>query len=144
MVWCGYDPKMGDGIREFGNGLAESIRRKAKQSGSALPAQIANEQDDLYLLEKLLQDKLASTDASSPLAIQSRAILGLVSLSRFLIGTDQLQPAEYKEFLDSVETRSSAAASQIEELDAHFETLADSGLSHLAKLSASLVKAGIV
>jgi hypothetical protein len=144
MVWCGYHPDMGGGIEQFGRGLVSSIEAKARMGGISVAAQIAVEQDQLFLLEQLLRNYAAGETKSETESLRFQALLGLVTVSRYLIGLDATPHNPAKSFLSDVTDKSVVLSSLISKLDSEFEQLPTSETSHCARLRIALKKSGIL
>ena len=144
MVWCGYHPDMGGGIEQFGRGLVSSIEAKARASGVSIAAQIAAEQDQLFLLEQLLRNYETSETKSETELLRFQALLGLVTVSRYLIGLDAAPRNSTESFLGDVTDKSAILSSLIAKLDNEFEQLSSTETSHCARLRIALTKSGIL
>mgnify|MGYP001188602041 CR=1 FL=1 len=144
MVWCGYHPDMGDGIEQFGRGLVSSIEAKAKAGNISIAAQIAAEQDQLFLLEQLLRSYETSETKSETELLRFRALLGLVTVSRYLIGLDATPRNSCESFMGDVIDKSAILSSLIAKLDSEFEQLPSAETSHCARLRVALTKSGIL
>ena len=144
MVWCGYHPDMGVGIDQFGRGLVSSIEAKARTAGISIAAQIAAEQDQLFLLEQLLRSHVNIEAKSETELLQFQALLGLVTVSRYLIGLDTAPCRSVESFLGDVTDKSAVLSSLISKLDSEFEKLSPAETSHCARLRIALTKSGIV
>ncbi len=144
MVWCGYHPDMGGGIEQFGRGLVSSIEAKARAAGIPIAAQIAAEQDQLFLLEQLLRSYETRETKSEAELLRFQALLGLVTVSRYLIGLDAAPRNSAESFLGDVTDKSDILSSLIAKLDAEFEQLPPAETSHCARLRVALTKSGIL
>ena len=86
MTICGYDERMGRGLREFAAGLSAAIRSKAATAGVEEREQLQREADQIFILSAYLHEQFSgTTDESLRQAIS--AFFGLVLMSRGLLGS---------------------------------------------------------
>jgi hypothetical protein len=133
-MWCGYDIKMRSGVEEFGQGVYASMRAKAAELGVPLSVQVSTEQDQLFALERYLEGVLATTSMSEEARLRARAFLGLVMLTRFLIG-DAPQDTDVEILFETMlRDRGNQVTDLIRAFDQCYEAVKPSFASHVYKV----------
>ena len=87
MAICGYDTRMGTGLREFGNGLIAAIQTKASSHNRTESSQLQIEADQITVLVDFLRQVRRTIPLHSPRETSVTAFYGLVLLSQGLLGT---------------------------------------------------------
>jgi hypothetical protein len=144
-MWCGYDHRMRLGVEEFSHGVDASIRSKAVERDASVAEQIITEQDHLFALERYLEETLNTKDLEESVRLRARGFLGLVMLSRYLIGMEpQSEASEGGVFSVLMTERSHEITDLIRDFDDAYENVIPQNTSHIYKLSKALERVNLL
>lgn len=137
-MWCGYDHRMRSGIEEFSRGVDASICSTAADREVSVAEQITTEQDHLFALERYLEEVLSTRELHDEARLRARGFLGLVMLSRYLVGLEPQSRETEAAFSSLIIERSHEITDLIKDFDAAYENILPRTASHLHKLSKAL------
>lgn len=130
MPFCGYDPLMGVGVSRFAEGLSKSMGERAERLALSLPAQLAEEKDELFILAHFMERELENMAELDPRRRQLEAFTGIAYLARYLMGLNEALPPDRKGF----DTRIGRNAKALDKLMFDFERAFESSPREWATL----------
>lgn len=120
MTICGYHPRMGTGLADFGVGLVKAVVEKAGREGRPLDAQLVVERDEIYMLKSYLAEMMPPPGTAMRSRVQ--AFLGVVQIAAFMMETAiAAGVAEEMAFQEHVDRQSALLAATVEAYENGFE-----------------------